>query len=118
MLHQVGVVLYGIGLVLGLTLAIVEYDRAGGLDCVRSVTLVACSAAFWRMGPWSERYKNKYLIWAVECLFLNLIIRPSLESDYPLLRSQLGRLADASMLLVVLYGIFTSLPNERKRMVK
>lgn len=116
--HQVGVVLYGIGLVTGLALAIAEYNRAGGLDCVRSVTLVACSAALWRMGPWNDHFKNKYLIWTVECLFLNLVIRPSIETDYPLLRSQVSRLADTSMILVVLYGILTSIPKEIKQKFK
>lgn len=116
--HQVGVLLYGVALVTGLALAILEYDRAGGLDCVRSVTLVACSSAFWRMGPWEGRYKNKYLIWTVECLFLNLVVRPSIETDTPLLRSQVIRLADTSVLLVVLYGILTCTPDEIKQKFK
>lgn len=113
--HQLGVLLYGIALITGLALAILEYDRAGGIDCVRSVTLVSCSGALWRMGPWKERYKNKYLIWAAECLLLNLVIRPSIETDFPLLRSQVSRLADTSMLMVVLYGIQKSVPKEIKR---
>ena len=107
--HNLSVFLYGLMLVYGIFvgLASVRYD----LGILR---LVACLAAFWRMGPLPM--KNKYFIWTVMHLLLEGLFRPVLEKDpFALVSSSfLMDASDCMTLVVLLHGIYTHYSKSKK----
>ena len=118
--HELNTVLYGALLAGGFSMGVYEclcFTTGTGhhdyMTVIFSVSLIACTASLWRMGPWPawmEPVRNKYLIWAVMYYCLKRFLRPVVENEglgaiVPT-KEQVRWLALGQFAVMVIYGIY------------
>jgi hypothetical protein len=132
--HGTNVILYGCLLMFAVGVGVVELGTShdcipddtedschGDLTALAIVTILACTAALWRMGPWStsstrtvQCFTNKYVIWTVVYIVLQRFLRPvlltkpmtiSMNRCWHLSRGQILPIALVELGVVVLNGV-------------
>ena len=120
--HVFNVVVYGLLLAGAVGVGYCEfvfYDEdespRGDHTPVWIVSVVACTAALWRLGPWpGARVRsvcaNKYLIWIVMYFLLNHVLRPVLREEHQpgklLTNDHIQYLAIGEWVVLILYGLY------------
>ena len=121
--HEWNIVLYGALLAGGFAMGAYEcvyFAAATGRDqhdynmtAIFSLSLIACTASLWRMGPWPtwmDPLRNKYLVWTAMYYLLNRILRPVVENEgsggIALSKETVQQLALGEFSVMVAYGIY------------
>jgi hypothetical protein len=129
--HGTNVVLYGCLLAFAVGVGVVELGThcyrtdlitrcPGDPTAIAIVTILACTAALWRMGPWStstsritQVLTNKYVIWTVLFILLQQVLRPVLWTKamtismnrWHLTRGRILRVALVELGIVLVHGV-------------